>query len=225
MVMKRTSVDGKSINKRTAAMLKTAEDRLGYQLYVVQGSYNAGGVSQSAGTHDGGGAIDVSATSSPYEVVRALREVGFAAWYRTPAQGPWSAHIHAIAIGDDELSSGARNQVSAYYSGRNGLANNAADDGPRISPIPVWKISFPNVYSMVVAAQFKSKKPKKKVSVIRVQKALKGRGYYNAQVDGVVGPLTKRAFKAFQKKRGYEDDGVITRKILKVLCKGYNKVV
>src|SRR6478735_1971204 len=111
--MKKVTVDGKTLNKRTADMLKRAEARLGENLYVIQGSYNAGGVSQSAGTHDGGGAIDVSATSHPDEVVRQLRESGFAAWHRTPAQGPWSEHIHAIAIGDPELSSGARGQVTA----------------------------------------------------------------------------------------------------------------
>ena len=225
MTMKRTTVDGKVVNERTAHMIKCAENRLGYDLYVVQGSYNAGGVAASAGTHDGGGAIDVSPTSNPNEVVRALREVGFAAWHRLPNQGPWNEHIHAIAIGDPELSSGARTQVSEYYAGQNGLANHAKDDGPRLNPIPTWKIKFPTVLYLVVARQFKTKKPSKKYSVVYVQKALKGRGYYHADTDGVVGPKTKKAFKDFQAKRGYKADGVVTRKIIRVLCKGYNKVL
>lgn len=221
--MKRVSVDGKTINARTAAMLKCAEDRLGYNLYITQGSYNAGRVSQSAGTHDGGGAIDITGVSDWDEAVRALREVGFAAWHRTAAQGPWVPHIHAIAIGDRELSWGAQNQVKSYYAGRNGLASNGPDDGPRIRPIPVWKIKFPTVFSRVVINQFKSKKPVKRTAVRRVQKALKGRGYYNAAIDGVAGTKTRAAYKSFLKRRNL--DGGMSRKNLKVLCKGYNRVL
>lgn len=223
MAMKRVTVDGKTINKRTALMLACAEARLGYQLYITQGSYNTGGVSQSAGTHDGGGAIDVTGVNNWNEVVLALREVGFAAWHRTPAQGPWNDHIHAIAIGDSELSSGARSQVYSYYNRNNGLAYNGADDGPRLNPIPVWRINFPNVWSRVVISQFKSKNPVSKASVRRVQKALKGRGYYKFNIDGVFGPRTRTAFNVFLKNRNLE--GSMSRKNLRVLCKGYNRVV
>src|SRR5689334_19076486 len=100
MSMKRVYREGVVLNQRTLNMLECAENRLGYKLHVVQGSYNAGGVSASAGTHDGGGALDVSPTDHPGKVVLALREVGFAAWHRVPSQGPWAEHIHAIAIGD-----------------------------------------------------------------------------------------------------------------------------
>ena len=224
-MMKRTTVDGKVVNQRTADMLRRAEDRLGYSLYVVQGSYNAGGVAASAGTHDGGGAIDVSPTSNPNEVVRALREVGFAAWHRLPSQGPWNEHIHAIAIGDAELSSGARTQVSEYYAGQNGLANHAPDDGPRIKPIPVWPIPLHTLFSPIAIWQFKTKNPKARRAVKKVQRALKGRGYYRAAVDGIAGPKTRNAFRRFQERRGYKPDGVLTRKLLVVLCKGYYKVV
>jgi hypothetical protein len=70
-------VQGHTLNNRTVAMLTDVESRLGYDLTVLQGSYNAGGVSQSAGTHDGGGAVDLA----PYDwknKVAALRRVGFA---------------------------------------------------------------------------------------------------------------------------------------------------
>lgn len=223
MAMKRVYRDGKTLNQRTLDMLNCAEARLGYKLYVTQGSYNGGGVSASAGTHDGGGAIDIVGVDNWDEVVRALREVGFAAWHRTPDQSDWVHHIHAIAIGDAELSSGARNQVSDYYAGRNGLASGARDDGPRLSPIPTWPIKFPTVFYGVLAWQFKAKKPKAKFAVKRVQAALKGRGYYNSAVDGVAGPKTKAAFNAFLKRRNLS--GGVSRKNVVILCKGYFRVV
>ena len=96
----------------------------------------------SAGTHDGGGAADISighrcGRRIPF-VVRALRRVGFAAWHRLPSQGPWEEHIHAVAVSDPDLAGGAQHQVGDYYEGRNGLANGAPDDGPQI-PKRTWE--------------------------------------------------------------------------------------
>lgn len=134
----KVSYSGVTINTRTRAMLRAAGRTLakGCTLDLTQGSYSSG-VSQSAGTHDGGGAADINVGAlcgkRHAAVVRALRTVGFAAWYRTPAQGDWPTHIHAIAISDPDLSSGAQSQVADYYNGRNGLANHAADDGPKVT--------------------------------------------------------------------------------------------
>jgi hypothetical protein len=130
----RTSFSGRTVNQRTVDMLTEAESILGRDIVVTQGSYNPGGVGASAGTHDGGGAVDVSvsalSTTQRWETVKALRTVGFAAWLRNPSQGDWPYHIHAIAIGDTDLSNSARNQVADYYVGKNGLASHAADDTP-----------------------------------------------------------------------------------------------
>ena len=71
----------------------------------------------SFGTHLGGGAVDLSVIQHPEWVVlwdevdpliRALRVSGFAAWLRDYGEiYPDSPiHIHAIAIGDAELSPG-----------------------------------------------------------------------------------------------------------------------
>lgn len=222
MAMKRVYRDGKVLNQRTLDMLERAEARLGHKLYVVQGSYNAGGVSQSAGTHDGGGAVDLNPTSHPHEVVRELRAVGFAAWYRTSAQGPWNPHIHAIAIRDAELSSGAKNQVSAYYSGRNGLANNAPDDGPRLNPIPVWPVKMGTIFYPQAKWQFKTKKPKNKKAVKYVQKMLNTRLGTNLKVDGVAGPVTRNAYKRWEANMGAKSkDGVPDLESLRKLIAGY----
>lgn len=125
-----TTHDGRRVDWLTHAALSTAEQRLGYDLTITQGSYNAGAVSASAGTHDGGGVVDLA----PYDHVRKVRElrrVGFAAWYRPAIPGLWPAHIHAVLIGNRKLAPSARAQVSAYLAGRDGLAGNGPDTGPR----------------------------------------------------------------------------------------------
>ena len=134
---------GVTLDSRTKAMLVAAEGLLGTQVGLTQGSYNAGGVDASAGTHDGGGAMDVSVSgmtaATRTNVAKILRKVGFAAWVRTPDQGDWGYHIHAIALGDPDLSSGAQHQAGDYYLGFNGLANHGADDGPVVTPKQTWE--------------------------------------------------------------------------------------
>ncbi|MBM0235080.1 peptidoglycan-binding protein [Micromonospora sp. STR1_7] len=130
------------MNTRTKAMLLEAERLLGGQLTVTQGSYSTSDP-DSAGTHAGGGALDlsVSGMSTTYRttVVRQLRRVGFAAWLRTPSQGDWPYHIHAVALADTDQSAPAQHQAGDYYLGLNGLANRAADDGPVVSPKVTWE--------------------------------------------------------------------------------------
>lgn len=88
----RVSYQGKTVNTRTRAMLREAQHNLGRTVTLVQGSYHPG-VGSSAGTHDGGGVVDISvagmSSTTRTRVVRALRVVGFAAWYRTPIPGVW----------------------------------------------------------------------------------------------------------------------------------------
>ncbi|MFF0371749.1 peptidoglycan-binding protein [Micromonospora sp. NPDC005087] len=134
--------DGYVVDARTQAMLAEAQRLLGHTLVLEQGSYNPGGDPTSAGTHDGGGVVDIAVTGMTAArrtaVVRALRQVGFAAWVRNPSQGDWPWHIHAAAISDTDLSSQAQHQTGDYYLGMNGLANQGPDDGPRI-PIKTWE--------------------------------------------------------------------------------------
>ncbi len=134
--------DGYVVDARTQRMLTAAEGKLGRTLVLDQGSYNPGGDPTSAGTHDGGGVVDISVkgmtASKRTAVAKALRQVGFAAWVRNPNQGDWPWHIHAVAISDTDLSSPAQHQVGDYYLGLNGLANRAADDGPRVT-IRTWE--------------------------------------------------------------------------------------
>ncbi|WP_435205259.1 peptidoglycan-binding domain-containing protein [Micromonospora sp. bgisy143] len=134
--------DGYVVNARTQAMLAEAQRLLGQTLVLEQGSYNPGGDPTSAGTHDGGGVVDIAVTGMTATrrtaIVRALRRVGFAAWVRDPSQGDWPWHIHAAAISDTDLSSQAQHQTGDYHLGLNGLANRGPDDGPQI-PIQTWE--------------------------------------------------------------------------------------
>jgi hypothetical protein len=137
----RIAYRGVTTNTRTKAMLLAAEGIAGSTVSLTQGGYNPGGVDASAGTHDGGGALDISvsgmSSTTRTKLLTALRKVGFAAWYRTPAQG-FAYHIHAMAVSDPDLSSGAQHQTGDYYLGMNGLAGRGADDGPSVTKV-TWE--------------------------------------------------------------------------------------
>ncbi len=134
------------LNARTLAMLRTAQaiyDGPGDIMRLTQGSYRDE-VAASFGTHAGGGAVDISIRDPQNEsvflwdeaeaMVLALRYAGFAAWFRDVGDlGEGSAaHIHAIAVGDAELSEAAQGQVTGeggYLAGMDGLI---APYGPNV---------------------------------------------------------------------------------------------
>jgi hypothetical protein len=101
---------------------------------ITQGSYS-NSVAASFGTHSGGGAVDLSVMRrGTYTVLwddvetllHALRVAGFAAWLREYGElhADSAIHIHAIAIGDRELSEAAQEQLTGeagYFRGYSGL--------------------------------------------------------------------------------------------------------
>lgn len=149
MALKQVIWRGRRFNERTVAMLQEMERILGFKLAYTQGSYNKS-VEASGGTHDGGGAVDISLrdqrTGELFPMIRrqrirdAGRQVGFAMWIRDPSQSkdfPW--HVHGIAVGDKELSPGAARQVAQYHNGTNGLVSKGKDDGPRTWVDMTWE--------------------------------------------------------------------------------------
>lgn len=128
---------GGNFDQRSIDMLTEAERISGIPIVVTQGAYASGKVAASAGTHDGGGAVDLSVDGLTRDQIGRLllggRIVGWALWERTPEQG-FGRHLHGIAVGCPDLSSGAEYQVSEYLAGRNGLVGRGADDGPRDFP-------------------------------------------------------------------------------------------
>lgn len=138
---KRVTYGGKTVNTRTKVMLERAKKLLTEYEWtprLTQGSYNKG-VAASAGTHDGGGVVDINTSTMTKNgadiCVQALRKAGFAAWRRGDGDG-MSPHIHAVAIGDKELSPAAKSQIQQWKANTNGLANHGPDPAP--DPYPAW---------------------------------------------------------------------------------------
>lgn len=142
----RVQIGNATLNARTYWMLQRAQELYGGTIPITgagitQGSYNPGVVSASFGTHDGGGAVDLTVRNIPYDysikwedlprLIDALRLAGFAAWYRDEREG-LVPHIHAIAIGDAELSPAAALQLTGPYGYFRGY-----DGYPRSDGIPL----------------------------------------------------------------------------------------
>jgi hypothetical protein len=127
---------GRLMDRKTMAFLQAMERRLGYDLTVVQGSYNAGGVSASAGTHDGGGVVDLVSWDHERKV-RVARELGGFAWFRADLPGVWGEHVHLGVRSHGRLSPAAQAQQAAFDANpaRNGLADNALDQTWRPAPL------------------------------------------------------------------------------------------
>jgi hypothetical protein len=128
----RVSYGGKTFNARTVRMLKRAEELSGEKFGFYQGSYSTN-VKASMGTHDGGGAVDIKPPKNIDKALKALATSGFWAKWRDKMNPP---HIHALAIGDKQLSAEARRQLGlpadGGYTGdpvegpQDGIANIAA---------------------------------------------------------------------------------------------------
>ena len=156
----RVQVNGWTLNQRTLAMLAHAQELYSGELEITdhaitQGSYHDNGAA-SFGTHLGGGAVDLSVLRrGTYTVLwddiepllHALRVAGFAAWLREYGELYTESpiHVHAIAIGDQELSVAANEQLTGeagYFRGYNGL------------PVPVGDSPIPDRYGGPILCQW-----------------------------------------------------------------------
>ena len=139
---------GVTLNRRTVRMLKAAGRRVGGRRCVLdatKGSYT-GPDGSSQATHAGGGAVDLSVRRrcgrSVRRVVRSLRRVGFAAWYRN---WPGNRHIHAVAISDPDMANeiafpgwfDAREQIVGWAQRKDGL--NGATTGKMTRRLHTWE--------------------------------------------------------------------------------------
>lgn len=137
----RVIYNGKLMDKKTRAFVKVCEEQLGYELTITQGCYNPGGVAASAGTHDGGGVLDLSAWDGERKL-KVIKDLGGFGWYRPYISGLWGAHLHIGIRNHGNMSAGAVRQQIAYDNRRNGLRSNLHDDSyrperPRIFQYPI----------------------------------------------------------------------------------------
>ena len=123
----RLTINDQILNTRTYKMLQQAALLYGGEIdlageAIVLGSYRTD-TQDSLDPHTGGGAVDISVTVPKTSHIlfteieslnRALRTVGFATWlFDQDENGAGSgAHIHAIAIGDADLSPAALKQLT-----------------------------------------------------------------------------------------------------------------
>ena len=149
--MPRVTVDGKVLEQRVWWLLDDARAAAGLppgSARVIQGSWS--GVAASAGTHMGGGAVDLSiAGLSPAQqlaLVAELRKRNVCAWIRHPDYGwPASAggpHVHGIVRDEWGLSGAAAQQVRDYDNGLNGLASRRRDPHPRPIQRPTEEVAL-----------------------------------------------------------------------------------
>jgi hypothetical protein len=156
-------VNGVLLNRRTLAMLQHAAELYGGEIdlagaAITQGSYT-NGEPASFGTHSGGGAVDLSVMrrgtftvlyGDIEPVIHTLRTAGFAAWLRDLDEmyDGSPIHIHAVAIGDQQLSKAALDQISGaagYFHGYNGLVLKNGLPGADRHEGPVicrWMVKF-----------------------------------------------------------------------------------
>ena len=166
----------------------------------------------SAATHVGGYALDTRTWSltvaQQRTVVAEGTRYGLPNCLRTRAQG-FDPHNHGM------LDVGAKTkcsyQIDALRRGRDGLARNGADPDAKWRPKQAdWMRWDKGLAKMLIAldprptvslryllSNIKSKTPHTRIK--RVQRALAKRKLYKAAIDGKWGPLTKAAYKAWQR--------------------------
>ena len=132
--LERVTYGGKPMDNGTKYAVMSAEAILGYELTITQGCYSDA-VGASAGTHKGGGVVDLAPWDQANKV-KVLRDIGWAAWYRPAVAGLWPAHIHAVLIGHPSLSVEAQSQVAKYRRGEDGLADPPTRDPNPYRPQP-----------------------------------------------------------------------------------------
>lgn len=216
--MSRVDWRGVTLDARTRDMMVEVDRLVGstVPIHPSQGSYSNGAL--SAGTHSGGGAIDISVhgLSEPQilAIVRAMRTVGFAAWWRRSPEWSGAQHIHGIAVGCKDLNPIAAQQVVALRGGYNGLGHLGEGGRDRHAsmnlPVTSWEryvakrdakpaVVKPTTYVVTLGKNCKPNRLDK--TTFDLQRALIAGGYAGfKRATGFYGAGTQAAVRAFYKK-------------------------
>ncbi len=183
-------------------------------IHIWQGSYHKG-TSQSAGTHDGGGAIDSGPTKSTTKNWnlwrKAQRICGLASFDRPYLAGEWDHHNHTLFIGNKYMSGSAKRQVQDYYVGRNALASHKLEAAsiwrPGVLFVPSDTLPKVSLHVMIREAKAKGKTVPMP-GVKHMQKALNLKMHGELKVDGIYGTQTIKTFKRWEVGIGAKPENV-----------------
>jgi hypothetical protein len=146
--------------------------------------------------HNLGLAVDVHSASEPKRInwlIANVKEFGFS-WEVVPSE-PW--HIRYVC-GDNIPAS-----VKAWMDANGVTAPAAGVSAP--TPAKPAKPAKP------------APAPTSGNQNVKIQEALKARGFYTGKIDGDLGPKSREAIKAFKVKNGLPADGVPGPKVLELL--------
>lgn len=216
----RTSMDGETVIVRTKKFLNHGErifrvlDGEG-DIRCVQGEWQPAS-DRSALTHTRTGPVDLYVSSDQYwKLDKAYRIAGGFGWWRKPrwvdGRLVWDDHWHGGALATKDMHEQARRQAMDYTNGDNGFADHGPDDPDAFRPKVIVPFHF---YLGVVdlsnlrAEAMKSRGFKDIKSVRLHQRALNIKVNAHLSVDGIYGPMTKRATKKWELQNGWEQDGI-----------------
>lgn len=120
---------GWKMTRYTAAALRVLEEKLGFELSIVQGPWN-GDVDASAGTHNKDGVVDLAPYRAKKKCTLARRN-SWAMWIRPKRPGVWGKHLHGCLLRARPMADLAKWQRDVAYPNKwSGLSGNATDTFP-----------------------------------------------------------------------------------------------
>lgn len=145
----RTTWRGVTLDTRTAAQCAELAAIIGDDILVTptQGSYRPH-TRYSAGTHSGGGAVDISVAgltaAQERRLIIAEDKVGLCGWIRPAISGLWVRHNHVLSIpagfkGPGVLDPSAWDQITACRRGLDGLASAGPDPHKTLRTWTTWE--------------------------------------------------------------------------------------
>lgn len=128
---------GWKMTRYMAAALRVMEEKLGYELSIVQGPWNDD-VDASAGTHDKDGGVDLA----PYQAKKKCtiaRRNSWAMWIRPARAGVWGKHLHGGLKQARPMADLLNWQINTAYPNKwDGLSGNNIDNFPVHPPLEVF---------------------------------------------------------------------------------------